>query len=201
MSKLIEKAKAFATRAHDGQMYGDKPFIYHPGQVAKNAERFGFDEEVIAAAWLHDAIEDTDTTYHDIKQAVGKEVAELVYAVTDELGRNRRERAEKTLPKTRLAGSRAVGLKLCDRLANAAENDRFLGMYRKEYPDFRRVLFAEGEHATLWYLLDTAIYGNRDDPYCPECRQPLSKHRTEHWFCPTECDNCGEMPPCGCYGA
>jgi len=144
--------------AHSGQKYGEKPFIYHPGRVAELVEEYGFDDHVIAAAWLHDAIEDTDMNYHEVRIGVGDDrVAELVYAVTDELGRNRRERAEKTLPKTRLAGSDAVGLKLCDRLANALENDHFLGMYRKEYGKFRQVLYARGEHEDIWDRLKTAL--------------------------------------------
>ena len=63
--------------------------------------RFGLgaDQTMTSAGYLHDTIEDTDTSYRDLFDRFGEEVAELVYAVTSELGRNRAERNRKTCAK------------------------------------------------------------------------------------------------------
>ena len=98
--KQKEKAILFAEHAHHGQQYGLYPYVYHLKQVAEIAEEIGFDEDIIIACYfLHDIIEDTPLSYNDVKKEFGEDVAELVYAVTNELGRNRAERHEKTFPK------------------------------------------------------------------------------------------------------
>ena len=62
-------ASSIARKAHDGQFRRDgvTPYITHPEAVAKSLE--GEHSDVIAAAWLHDVIEDTDTTFSDLKSA------------------------------------------------------------------------------------------------------------------------------------
>ena len=55
---LIVQAQTLALIAHAGQAYGTKPFIEHPKDVARRAREYGFAEHVIAAAWLHDVLED-----------------------------------------------------------------------------------------------------------------------------------------------
>jgi (p)ppGpp synthase/HD superfamily hydrolase len=138
---IVQRAREFATKAHGQQLYGDHPYIYHPEQVRDVLLRYGHvDPEMLAAALLHDVIEDTPVNYNDVKAYFGRWVAELVYAVTDELGRNRRERHSKTYPKT--ADLReAVVLKLADRIANVefsiAVNDaKRLFVYKTEQEDF-----------------------------------------------------------------
>ena len=125
-------------------MYGRRPYTHHLTKVVEVLERHGINNPyLIAAGWLHDVIEDTDASYNDVKKATNEVVAELVFAVTDELGRNRKERAAKTYPK--IAGNiGATVLKLADRIANI-ENGNVEGghqfqMYRKEYRHFREVL-------------------------------------------------------------
>lgn len=90
------------------------------------------------------AIEDTNRSYGDVKKRFGEEVAELVYAVTSELGRNRKERNEKTYPKIR-NNARATMLKLADRIANVeygmasgGKND----MYSSEFASFRAGIYS-----------------------------------------------------------
>lgn len=145
MTPDIERAKNLATLAHAGQTYNTEvPYVRHLEKVVEVLARFGYtDPEIICAAWLHDAIEDTNTSYNDIKKCAGEGAAELVYAVTSELGRNRKERNAKTYPKLRAAGERALALKLADRIANVeygmatgGKND----MYAREFADFERAL-------------------------------------------------------------
>lgn len=70
MPDLVTTARAIATDAHRGQV--DKagaPYIGHPARVAGHAAAAGGDERVIAAAWLHDVVEDTDVTPDDLRAA------------------------------------------------------------------------------------------------------------------------------------
>ena len=108
---------------------------------------------MLAAGWLHDVIEDTDASYNDVKKVTNAVVAELVFAVTDELGRNRKERSAKTYPKIQ-GNIAATALKLADRIANIengnVEGGSMLQMYRKEYPHFRETLnVGPSQHGNL----------------------------------------------------
>lgn len=139
------RARRYAELRHAGQTYADEaPYSVHLEAVVGVLGRFGyFDNVIVCAAWLHDAIEDTGTSYNDVRDRFGEEVAELVYAVTSELGRNRKERNAKTYPKLIGAGQLALTLKLADRIANVeygmangGKND----MYAKEFSGFEEAL-------------------------------------------------------------
>lgn len=82
---LFEKAAVFAIKAHEGMMRkGDRlPYIIHPFEVASIAATMTEDEEVLAAALLHDTIEDTGTTVEDIEQEFGAKVAYYVMMETE----------------------------------------------------------------------------------------------------------------------
>jgi len=108
---------------------------------------------VLASASLHDGIEDTNLSYNDIvvecnKYTDGKLVADIVYNVTNELGRNRKERASKTYPK--IASCRlSTFVKLCDRISNfrfsyfIVDEKNMFQLYKKENPDFYKNLHNE----------------------------------------------------------
>jgi (p)ppGpp synthase/HD superfamily hydrolase len=82
---LTQAALAFAARAHgDEQREADRaPFILHPLEVASLLDGFGFDDCVTAAAVLHDTLEDTEATGHEIEERFGPRVAQLVRAQTE----------------------------------------------------------------------------------------------------------------------
>ena len=114
----LQDIMRFAIKAHDGQMYGEFPYSTHLSDVYGVLLEFEIhDKELLAAAWIHDALEDTHHSYNDIKKISSDEIAEIVYAVTDETGRNRKERHEKTRPKIKKLPS-AVILKQADLIAN-----------------------------------------------------------------------------------
>ncbi len=79
---LLDQAIIFAVKAHSGQKRKQKglPFIVHPMEAAAIASSLTSDEEVIAAAVLHDTVEDTDTTAEQLKEFFGERVAALVGA-------------------------------------------------------------------------------------------------------------------------
>lgn len=84
---LIERARIFATAAHAAinqrRKYTDDPYIVHPQRVAERVASVPHTPEMIAAAWLHDVVEDTAVTLEDIQQEFGSEVATLVAGLTD----------------------------------------------------------------------------------------------------------------------
>jgi (p)ppGpp synthase/HD superfamily hydrolase len=108
-----ERAILVATAAHSDQKYGIYPYVYHLLKVAEIAEELGFEESIIVACILHDVLEDTSLSYHDIRTPFDEEVSDIVYAVTDELGKNRKERHEKTYLKIR-DNWKAEAVKACD---------------------------------------------------------------------------------------
>ena len=83
---MIQEAARFATKAHEGMLRkgGKMPYIYHPLEVALLVSRMTKDEEVIAAGYLHDVLEDTAVTEEELEQAFGRRVLELVKAETED---------------------------------------------------------------------------------------------------------------------
>lgn len=135
----INRAKLVSQKAHSAQSYDIYPYHYHTEMTAEIAEQLGFGEAIIIACHLHDTVEDGDLSYNKIKQAFGIEVAEIVYAVTDEQGCNREEKKIKTYPKIR-ALWKAVAVKICDRIANMRHSKHYnkglYKMYVDEYDTF-----------------------------------------------------------------
>lgn len=82
--KLVESAFKFAKVAHQDQKRksGDE-YITHPYQVAKILLEMGMSSQMVAAAFLHDVVEDTEITIKEIEQEFGSEVAKLVEGVTN----------------------------------------------------------------------------------------------------------------------
>lgn len=114
-------------------------------------------QTVLTACVLHDVIEDFPVHYSDLQTRFGKDVADLVYDVTDELGHNRQERNVRTQPKI-LANRLACFVKFCDRYANwqnAITNNvtSMQTMYQKEYPDFRAALL-DSLPQQMWFDMD-----------------------------------------------
>jgi (p)ppGpp synthase/HD superfamily hydrolase len=86
-SPLVRAAYEKASMAHAGQIRngsGGMPYIEHPAAVAARLERHGYGEEVLAAALLHDVVEDSDTTVEELRGEFGDRVAELVAALSDD---------------------------------------------------------------------------------------------------------------------
>lgn len=122
---LVERAYAFARRAHDGQ-YRDSGdvFFKHPYEVAKVLADLEMDMTTIAAGLLHDVLEDTEVTRDDLEKAFGSEVVLLVDGVT-KLSKipfqSKEEHQAQSLRKMFLAMAqdlRVVLIKLADRLHN-----------------------------------------------------------------------------------
>ena len=147
------KIIGFAIEAHAkvNQEYDGKPYSVHLSMVYGQAMKFidhipqGLREDVLNAVWLHDTIEDCRLTYNDIVKISNVEVAELVYALSNEKGRNRKERANGKYYKGIRETEFATFIKLCDRLANVTysreTNSRMFEVYKNENQDFLKHLF------------------------------------------------------------
>ncbi len=85
MTKLVERARIFATERHEGQVrkYTGEPYINHPKAVVDIVKTVPHTDSMIAAAWLHDTVEDTSATHNDILNTFGAEVYYLVEMLTD----------------------------------------------------------------------------------------------------------------------
>ena len=136
---MIEKAYNLANDAHKGVCRrSGEPYICHPLAVARLVLDLGMDSESIAAALLHDVVEDTPTTLADLTDAFGEEVALLVDGVT-KLTKiqfsNIEELQAENLRKMLLAMSRDVRvmiIKLCDRLHNMRTGDAWPEQKRRD---------------------------------------------------------------------
>lgn len=149
MSSLIERVEEFAIMAHEGQMrkYTGEPYHVHVFEVRDILKGVGAREEVLAAALLHDVIEDTEFDQEDISVRFGKEIADLVMMVTDvsrpEDG-NRRVRKAMDRDHLSQASSEGKTIKLADLISNSAsitEHDPgFAKVYMREKKELLAVL-------------------------------------------------------------
>ena len=122
---LIRKAWEFCVKHHEGQMRASgEPYIIHPLEVAEVLAEMKLDSTAIAAALLHDAVEDTPATNEEIAAQFGDQVAHIVEGVTkiDKIQfANREDRQAENVRKMLLAmvsDVRVVLIKLADRLHN-----------------------------------------------------------------------------------
>ncbi|MFB4168027.1 HD domain-containing protein [Virgibacillus sp. JSM 102003] len=117
---MIQRAKAFAEKAHEGQKRksSDAKYITHPIRVAERLEKSGFSEEVICAGYLHDVVEDTSYEIGDIESVFGPRIAHLVAAHTEDKSKSWRERKLHTIDTVKNAEKEVKYLIVADKLDN-----------------------------------------------------------------------------------
>ncbi len=121
--RLVSEAADFAARRHSGMQRkgrGNEPYVNHLAEVANllSAATEGADAELVAAGWLHDTIEDTETTHQELAGIFGERVAALVVEVTDDMTLPKPERRQKQIieaPK-KLPGAKLI--KIADKISN-----------------------------------------------------------------------------------
>ena len=136
---IVLSAMKLASMAHAGQhrKFSDDPYIVHPIAVAETVHRFGGTPEMMAAALLHDVLEDTDTPYAKIEEWTNNRVALMVNRLTDfDEGENRKERKANYHRQLVYAWPEVQTIKCADIMDNApsiARNDpRFAVVYLQE---------------------------------------------------------------------
>lgn len=145
---LITGARNFALEKHSKQMYDKYPYSFHLEAVEAILLEAGYEnnELIMASGWLHDVLEDTDTSYMDLIKLFSNDVANVVNACSKLLGNNRLEKMYNTVPLLK-AIPEALIIKLADRIANTeynlVHNSSYHKMYVKEYPLFVEWLYNE----------------------------------------------------------
>jgi (p)ppGpp synthase/HD superfamily hydrolase len=146
--KINEIARDYAIKCHTetNHLYNGKSYRVHLEMVVNVAEQYlhlipeEYRDEVQAACWVHDVIEDCRQTYNDVKAATNDHVAELAYALTNEKGRNRKERANHKYYEGIITTRFARFIKCCDRIANVSyskeSGSSMFKMYQKENREF-----------------------------------------------------------------
>ena len=156
--KMIDEAFEFALNAHDGQRRKsdlDKPMIIHPMNVANILNEYGFDENVIAAGYLHDTVEDTPVTFENIKEKFGDDIASLVYGASEpDKSLSWEERKQHTIDTIKTLDLRHKAIICADKISNL-EDMRILFEIKGEY-DFSA--FKRGFENQKWYY--TEVYKN-----------------------------------------
>jgi len=136
-SELIGKALEMAEQAHAGQVRngsGGMAYIHHPVAVAELLAAHGFGETTVAAALLHDVVEDSEASVDDVGDRFGEPVARLVGALTeDDSIEPFQRRKDEHRRQVEAAGDEALAIYAADKLSNI----RVL----------RRALASEGEAA------------------------------------------------------
>lgn len=121
MKRIIKKAYEYAREKHEGQRraYSNLPYFSHPKYVSEIIEQLTKNKILIAAALLHDVVEDTETTIDDIRKEFGNKIADLVDELTNKPEeRGNRKKKEYMYWKIRNLSSDAFTIKLADRFHN-----------------------------------------------------------------------------------
>ena len=124
---MIDKAIAFATQAHEGQVRKgtSRPFILHPLEVGKIVASMTDDEEIISAAILHDTIEDCDgVTQEMLREEFTERIASLVAQESEDKSKTWMERKSATIAHLKVAPWEIQMIGLADKLSNMRDIDR-----------------------------------------------------------------------------
>jgi GTP pyrophosphokinase len=166
---LLRRAFEFAERAHEGQTRrSGEAFIHHPLEVARICAQLHLDEQTIAAALLHDVVEDTGAELEEIRAEFGDEIAQLVDGVTKltRISFQSREQAEAENYRKMIVAMaqdvRVILVKLADRLHNmrAIEyqtKQKQAQKARETLEVYAPLAHRLGIHALKWELEDLAF--------------------------------------------
>lgn len=121
--RLVSEAADLAARRHNGMQRkgrSNEPYINHLAEVANllALATEGSDAELVAAGWLHDAIEDTPTTHEELAKTFGERVAALVVEVTDDMTLPKKQRRQKQIVDAPQKSPGAKLIKIADKISN-----------------------------------------------------------------------------------
>jgi len=140
---LVEEAFLFALKAHHGQTRkgDDTPYITHPVAVAMKLKGHGFSDVIIAAALLHDVIEDCGVQKEELEEKFGKEIAGIVDEVSHNHNLSWEEKKKEYAEDVRSGSEAAKAVSLADKIHNMESikvlyderGDVVWGIFRKDF--------------------------------------------------------------------
>jgi (p)ppGpp synthase/HD superfamily hydrolase len=147
MTNIVEKARVFATADHAAvgqtRKYTGEPYVVHPIEVSELVASVGGTEAMVAAALLHDVLEDTEVTVDVLEEQFGSEVADLVLWLTDiskpEDG-NRSTRKALDRQHSAAAPAAAQTIKVADLISNTRTIVEFDPGFARTYLEEKRLL-------------------------------------------------------------
>ncbi len=121
--RLISEAAELAARRHNGMARkgrGSEPYINHLAEVANllATATNGADAELVAAGWLHDVIEDTETTRDELAKKFSERVASLIVECTDDMSLPKAERRRLQVVDAPMKSAGAKLIKIADKISN-----------------------------------------------------------------------------------
>ena len=169
MNTLVARASRLAEQSHadigQKRKYTGSAYIVHPAAVVSIVQSVPHTNEMLAAAWLHDTVEDTDLALSDIQSNLGESVASLVEMLTDistPADGNRAARKKIDREHAAKASPQAQTIKLADVIDNARSIERYDPAFAKVYFAEKRLLLAVllfGDE-TLWCEADKIVTGD-----------------------------------------
>jgi (p)ppGpp synthase/HD superfamily hydrolase len=183
---FVDRAMNYALECHRkvNQTYDGHPYEYHLKMVNdvfheyKSLIPVKDRDRVEAALWLHDVIEDTGVTYNDVVKATDHFVADIVYALTNNKGKNRKQRANSNYYRGIRVVEYADFAKMCDRLANVRNSyetrSSMLKVYRREHDNFMYQLF-NNKYYGLIYDINKYLDDNSYQVYMFSLRYSLNR--------------------------
>lgn len=152
MSALEQKAKEFAYKAHKGMKRKGKElhFTYHLELVNKILKTLTDDDNILAAGWLHDVIEDTPITLEELKKEFNDELCYYVELETEDKSLSWKERKLKQIQELKENKSKVVLIAYSDKIANLTEMANDYKLIKDEL--WNR--FNRGKEEQYWYYLE-----------------------------------------------
>lgn len=169
---MIEEAVIFAVQAHQGAVRkGTKiPYITHPLETAVIVSLITQEEELIAAALLHDVLEDTDATWEQLQEKFGTRVADLVQVETEDKRLSWKERKTFTVEHLKYASREIQILTLGDKLSNMRSTARdYLAVKDDIWLRFNEK--RKECHAWYYWGIAEGLKDMSDNPYYQEFMQ------------------------------
>ena len=152
MPKQEEQAKEFAYKAHKGMKRKgrDTPFTYHLELVNKILKTLTTDDEILAAGWLHDVIEDTPITLDELKKEFNSKICYYVDLETEDKSLPWKDRKLKQINELKENNSKVILIAFADKMANLTEMDSDYQLEKEKLWE----RFNRGKDEQHWYYLE-----------------------------------------------
>ncbi len=162
---LVETALKIAVVSHTGQVRRSdgSPYIVHSVMVARMLDRAGFSDEVVAAALVHDVLEDTKVTESELRLALGDAVVDIVFGVSEETELPWEERKQKYIDRVTASGEAVRAVSVADKIHNAESLLAAAEVMGAEV----WTVFNRGKQQKLWF--ESSLY----DSLLPHFKHPL----------------------------